>query len=370
MPSGKGRPMSKALAPGAVIGIMGGGQLGRMLAMAAARLGYKAHIYAPPGDNPAFDVAAAHTEAFYDDIAALDVFAGATDVVTFEFENIPPESLRHIAKQVPVLPDPDVLALTCDRVMEKNMAVKLGIPVPDFFAVEDLVGLEAAVEKIGRPAVLKTRRFGYDGKGQALIRPDSDLAACWDEIAGAASIVEAFVPFSKEISVIAAQGSAGSFAVFDIPENRHENHILRSSHVPADISKGIRAQAMDIARKLAGEMDYIGVFAVELFLTGQGGDEQLYMNEIAPRVHNSGHWTSAACHISQFEQHIRAISGLSLGDPVRHSDALMRNLLGKEALELEKMAAEAGACIELYGKREVRVGRKMGHVTYITPKIA
>jgi len=360
-------PEPEALTPGSVIGILGGGQLGRMLALAAAELGFVCHIYAPPGDNPAFDVAARHTAAAYDDEAALARFAKDVDVVTYEFENIPDDCLAFLNKTLPVRPSVSVLSTTQDRIDEKQLAQSLGIKVPTFAAVSTVAELEKAVAEIGCPCVLKTRRFGYDGKGQTVIRSDSDLAASFKEIGEQPAIVEAFVPFKMEVSVIAARDLSGNLAVYDIPENRHENHILASSHVPANISENTRQQAGDIARQLAGAMQYVGVFAVELFVVGEGADECVMMNEIAPRVHNSGHWTGDACHVSQFEQHIRAICGLPLAAPVRHSDAVMYNLLGSQALDIVEFAERPGMCIHLYGKQSARPGRKMGHVTQISP---
>jgi len=359
---------TKALPPGSVIGILGGGQLGRMLALSAAKLGFICHIYAPPGDNPAFDVAARHTAADYDDKAALTQFAKDIDVVTYEFENIPDECLEFLKKTLPVRPSVEVLSTTQDRIDEKQMALALGIKVPEFVAVSSLEELQKAVEIIGRPCVLKTRRFGYDGKGQTIIKPGSDLAQSFAEIGEKPAILEAFVPFEMEVSVIAARDIAGNMAVYDIPENRHENHILRTSHMPANISDKTCQQASKIAHLLAEKMDYVGVFAVELFVVGTGPDEYLMLNEIAPRVHNSGHWTSDACQVSQFEQHIRAISGLPLGSPERHSDAIMYNLLGTEAADITDLAMQEGMSIHLYGKKSSREGRKMGHVTKLSSK--
>jgi 5-(carboxyamino)imidazole ribonucleotide synthase len=359
---------AEALGPGSVIGILGGGQLGRMLALAAAELGLVCHVYAPPGDNPAFDVAARHTARPYEDEAALEKFAADVDVVTFEFENIPDACLAYLKQRVPVRPDVKVLSITQDRIDEKNLAVSLGIAVPEFVAVSTVAELTAAVDRIGRPCVLKTRRFGYDGKGQCVIGPESNLAQCFSVIGAVPGIVEAFVPFEKEISVVAARDVSGAIAVYDIPENRHENHILASSHVPADISPAAKKKAIEIAGKLADAMGYVGVFAVELFLLPDGAGEAVMMNEIAPRVHNSGHWTQDACHVSQFEQHIRAVAGLPLADPLRHSDAVMFNLLGKDGLALAELARRENTSIHLYGKQSARPGRKMGHVTQLFSK--
>lgn len=356
-----------ALPPGSVVGILGGGQLGRMLALSAAELGFVCHIYAPEGDNPAFDVAARHTAAPYEDRQALAAFADDVDVVTFEFENIPDDCLAFLKQQLPVRPGVSVLSTTQDRIDEKQLARSLGIKVPTFAAIDSLEELEKAVTDIGLPAVLKTRRFGYDGKGQTIIRPDSDLGQSFKDIGEQPAILEAFVPFEMEVSVIAARDLSGNLAVYDIPDNRHQNHILHTSRVPAEISPATARQAAQIAEQLATAMDYVGVFAVELFVVGTGAEQYLMMNEIAPRVHNSGHWTSDACDVSQFEQHVRAITGLPLADPVRHSDAVMTNLLGTDGLDITALARQSGACIHLYGKQSARSGRKMGHVTQLKP---
>jgi 5-(carboxyamino)imidazole ribonucleotide synthase len=361
-------PEFAPLRPGAAIGILGGGQLGRMLALAAARLGFKCHIYAPPGDNPAFDVAHAHTAAAYNDTIALEAFARAVDVATYEFENVPVETARIIAKHTALAPSAAVLEITQDRLDEKTFLRDLGIELPAFAAVSSLDDLMAAVADIGRPSVLKTRRMGYDGKGQVKIDADTDLAQAWQAIAGAPAILEAFVPFSREVSVIAARARDGAVQVYDIPENQHENHILARSIVPCGLPDRVAQQAVRLAENVANAFEYIGVFAVELFVVGDGADCRLLANEIAPRVHNSGHWTEAACAVSQFEQHIRAIAGWPLGSPARHSDAVMHNLLGSAVDDAVRLAGEAGTMVHVYGKAEAREGRKMGHVTYLAPR--
>ena len=348
---------------GATIGIMGGGQLGRMLAMAAARLGFRTHIFAPAGDNPAFAVAHAHTEAGFDDEAALKAFAGSCDVITYEWENVPVKACDLIDGLCPVRPKPDVLRVSQDRVAEKSYISGLRIPVPDFHPAASVEELEEAVSHIGRPAVLKTRRFGYDGKGQARIKDGTDLTAAFAEIGGQPAILEAFVPFEREVSVIAARDVHGTIACFDVAENVHENGILRSSTVPAKLKPRTASHARHIAATLLDALDYVGVIGVEMFLSVKGGEESLMVNEIAPRVHNSGHWTEAACHVSQFEQHIRAITGWPLGDTRRHSDCVMENLLGDEIEATRDLTGIAGAVVHDYGKAEVRQGRKMGHVT-------
>jgi 5-(carboxyamino)imidazole ribonucleotide synthase len=349
------------LRPGATIGVLGGGQLGRMLAVAAAQLGFRCHVFAPPGDNPAFDVAAAHTEATYDDTAALERFAAAADVVTFEFENVPVAALDCLAGLVPVAPGREALRVTQDRLSEKQFVAGLGIAVAAFAAVSGPDN--AALARIGTPAVLKTRRLGYDGKGQARIATPEQAEAALAAMAGQPAILERHVAFDREVSVIAARGHDGAVAIYDITENRHADQILRTSQVPANLDPALETQAREIARRIADGLDYVGVLAVELFVEGA----KLIVNEIAPRVHNSGHWTLDACVTSQFEQHVRAIAGWPLGDPSRHSDAVMINLLGEEVGAWRDFAGEPGTCIHIYGKGETRPGRKMGHVTRLEP---
>lgn len=358
--------LASPLPPGSTIGILGGGQLGRMLALAAARLGLKCHIYAPEADSPAFQIAARHTVASYDDFAALEAFATQVDAVTYEFENVPAETADFLATKVPLAPGASALRTAQDRVAEKTFIANLGLPVAPFAAVASEAGLEEALARIGRPAILKTRHFGYDGKGQTTITEGKSAKSAWAEIGGAAAILEGFVAFDREVSVIAARGWDGSIAIYDVPENRHENHILKTSTVPADIAPVTTEMARAMGQRLIAALDYVGVIGIELFVSG----EEIIVNEIAPRVHNSGHWTMDACAVSQFEQHIRAISGWPLGSPERHSDVVMSNLLGDEASHWATLAAEPGTAIHLYGKTEARPGRKMGHVNRLTPRQA
>ena len=348
------------LAPEATIGILGGGQLGRMLALAAARLGFKCHIFAPSPDSPAFDVVHRVTCADYTDTEALDRFAGDVDVVTYEFENVPADTATFLAARVPVLPDPQILATTQDRLKEKTFVAGLGIRTAAFAAVDEPAALAAAMAQVGRPAILKTRRFGYDGKGHAAIRNGTDAAAAWREIGGQPCILEAFVPFEREISVIAARGHDGSVECFDVTENEHRDHILKVSRVPAAIAEAAAARARRIAETIAAKFDYVGVLAVEMFVLPGG---ELLVNEIAPRVHNSGHWTLDGASVSQFEQHIRAVAGWPLGRPIRRGRVEMTNLIGSEVEEYRSWLAVPGAAVHLYGKSAVRPGRKMGHVT-------
>ncbi len=348
------------LEPGATIGILGSGQLGRMLALAAARLGFKCHIFAPDRDSPAFDVVRESTRADYDDEQALARFAESVDVVTYEFENIPAETAAFLAPLVPVLPDPRILATTQDRIAEKDFIAGLGIGTAPYAAVATSAELSAALERIGRPAVLKTRRFGYDGKGQAAIAKDAAAEAAWHDVGAQPSILEAFVPFVREVSVVAARAADGTVECFDLTENEHRDHILKVSRVPAAVSDATAQEARRIAETIAHHFDYIGVLAVEMFVLGDG---TLLVNEIAPRVHNSGHWTLDGASVSQFEQHIRAVAGWPLGKPIRKSRVEMTNLIGHEVDDYRKWLTVPGAAVHLYGKIAVRPGRKMGHVT-------
>ncbi|MBX2856761.1 MAG: 5-(carboxyamino)imidazole ribonucleotide synthase [Rhodobacteraceae bacterium] len=350
----------KVAPPGGTLGILGGGQLGRMLAIAAARLGLKAHIYAPPGDNPAFEVAASHTTASYTDADALSAFAQTCDVVTLEFENLPLTALEICSGHAPVRPGARALAVTQDRVEEKRFLREAGVDTVDFWAISELLALPEALSDLGGRGILKTRRFGYDGKGQARINDPSEIDAAWSDLNGAPAILEAFAPFTRELSVIVARGLGGEIVCFDPAENRHDQGILRVSRVPGDISQAGAAQAVAIARRIVEALDYIGVMGVEFFELEGGA---LLVNELAPRVHNSGHWTIEACVVDQFEQHVRAVCGWPLGEPARHSAAEMSNLLGDEVNAWRDLASDPRAAVHLYGKAEARPGRKMGHVT-------
>jgi 5-(carboxyamino)imidazole ribonucleotide synthase len=354
--------LAPVLEPGATIGILGGGQLGRMLALAAARLGFKCHVFAPDPNSPAFDVVRRATCADYGDTHALDRFAADVDVVSYEFENVPADTAAFLAPRVPVLPDPQVLATTQDRLAEKTFVSAAGIGTAPFAAVGSANELFAALEGIGRPAVLKTRRFGYDGKGQAIIGTDSDPAAAWRSLGGQPCILEAFVSFACEVSVIAARGRDGSIECFDVTENEHRDRILKFSRVPAGVAEGTAQEARRIAETIARMFGYVGVLAVEMFVLRDGG---VLVNEIAPRVHNSGHWTLDGASLSQFEQHVRAIAGWPLGKPVRHGRVEMVNLIGDEVEGYRSWLTTPGAAVHLYGKAAVRPGRKMGHVTRV-----
>jgi 5-(carboxyamino)imidazole ribonucleotide synthase len=360
------RTISKPLPPGSVLGILGGGQLARMLALAAGPLGIKCHIFAPEADNPAYAVSAGRTVARYSDFAALKDFASKVDVVTYEFENVPAETAAFLSGHVPVAPGVAALQTSQDRIAEKTFIAGLGIPVAPFAEISDGASLESALEQIGRPSILKTRRFGYDGKGQTRIDFGKQASMAWAEIGDQPAILEGFVSFDKEISVIAARSWDGSVAVYDVPENHHEHHILKTSTVPASISEAVTARARAFGGQIIAALDYVGVIGIEMFVAG----EDVIVNEIAPRVHNSGHWTMDAGCVSQFEQHVRAVCGWPLGSVERRSDVVMTNLLGDEIDRWETLSAEPDVRLHIYGKAEARRGRKMGHFNRVTPRHA
>ena len=354
------------LPPNATIGLVGGGQLGRMSALAAARLGYRCHILTREADSPAAQVAAGVTLSDYRDPASLRDFAAAVDVISFEFENVSAEGLDLLAALRPVRPAPAVLRISQDRVTEKRFLNAAGVATAPWATIDSLAALEDAVARIGLPAVLKTTRYGYDGKGQARLRTPTDLAPAFTALAPKPLILEGFVDFACEISVIVARGADGAMACFDPAENRHRDGILDLSLAPARVAAETAAAAVGIAQRIAVALDLIGVLAVEMFVDRNGG---LLANEIAPRPHNSGHWTIDACPASQFELHIRAVAGLPLPTAGRHADAAMRNLVGPEGLALwPAILAEPGLIAHLYGKAQARPGRKMGHVTRLFPK--
>ncbi len=353
--------------PGMIVGILGGGQLGRMLALAAAEMGLSCHIYCPDPKSPAFAVAAARTVAPYDDESALAAFAGAVDVVTFEFENVPASTVTFLAERVAVFPGAPSLEIAQDRLLEKRLMEAIGVAVAPFAEVGKQADIYSAIARAGRPAILKTRRLGYDGKGQAVVRAGDDPVAAWRVVGETPAILEAYVAFEREISVILARGRDGDVRAYDIAENVHEGGILATTTVPAAVPPALAVEAVAVARRIAEALDHVGVLAVEMFVVADGSGHRLLVNEIAPRVHNSGHWTGDACLCSQFEQHIRAVAGWPLGDPSRHSDARMINLIGESVEEWPAIAAEPGARLHLYGKAEARPGRKMGHVNRIFP---
>ncbi|MCG6204955.1 5-(carboxyamino)imidazole ribonucleotide synthase [Rhodopseudomonas sp. HC1] len=358
-------PTQKVLKPGDTIGILGGGQLGRMLALAAARLGLRCHVFSPDPDSPAFDVVQNATCAEYADVEALEMFAADVDVITYEFENVPASAALVLAARTPVLPDYKILETTQDRLAEKDFVSKLGIGTAGYADVTSPQTLRAAIAKLGLPAVLKTRRFGYDGKGQTILREGDDPEAAWQRLETRAAILEAFVPFEREVSVIAARGADGQVVCYDVTENEHRDHILKVSHAPAPVSDAIAEEARRIATSIADALGYVGVLGVEMFVVPDGSGARVLVNEVAPRVHNSGHWTLDGASVSQFEQHIRAIAGWPLAQPLRHGTVTMTNLIGHDVDDYAEWLTVPGATVHLYGKRTALPGRKMGHVTVV-----
>ncbi|MCP4317095.1 MAG: 5-(carboxyamino)imidazole ribonucleotide synthase [Hyphomicrobiales bacterium] len=347
--------------PGRTVGIVGGGQLGRMLAMAAARLGFHTIILEPEEKCPAAQVAGSQITAAYDDPDALDTLAVLSDVITYEFENVPVESARTLAHKKPVYPPPQALEVSQDRLTEKQFLRDCGIKTADFIAVDSQQEIDDALAKMGGKGVLKTRRLGYDGKGQKLFdQPGQSSAHAFSELGAVPLILESLVPFVAEISVIAARGADGQVVSYDPAQNHHSGGILRRSVVPADVPRQSVEEARAAAGSILKKLDYVGVVGVEFFVNQDGG---ILANELAPRVHNSGHWTEAACVVSQFEQHIRAMCGLSLAACTRHSDCVMENLIGDDVDRLPELLKQPDTVVHLYGKAEVRPGRKMGHFT-------
>ena len=353
--------MTEALKTGATIGILGGGQLGRMLSVAAARLGFRTHIFEPGANPPAGDVAHALTTAGYDDVDALTAFAKSVDIVTFEFENIPTDALDVIENITPIRPNREALRTSQDRLVEKQFLEGLGLTVAPFADITNAADLEAAMTTIGAPSILKTRRFGYDGKGQSRLRSADDAAGALADMAGNPAVLEGFVNFTAEVSVIAARSPSGEVACFDPGENVHRDGILHTTTVPARLSSAQRMDAVLLAAKILNALDYVGVLGVELFVTPQG----FIVNEIAPRVHNSGHWTQNGCAVDQFEQHIRAVAGWPLGDGSRYADVVMENLIGDDMDRVPELAKQRDTALHLYGKADVKPGRKMGHVNIV-----
>lgn len=347
--------------PGSTIGIVGGGQLGRMLATAAAQLGYRCHVYAPDEAPPAAEVAPRFTRGAYDDEAKLRRFGAGVDVATYEFENIAAGPLAALAGKAPLFPPRTVLEIAQDRLAEKNFVLEHGGRPAPFVAVDSLAELEAGLAGVGAPAILKTRRFGYDGKGQVRIGAAREAGEAWDAVRGAPCVLEGLVEYDAEFSILLCRSAGGEVALWDAPRNLHGRGILERSIVPAGpaFEPAIRA-AEGLARRIAEAFDYVGVLALEFFAVG---DEALF-NEMAPRVHNSGHWTIEGALTSQFENHVRAICGLPLGATARVAAKVeMRNLIGEEADSWREILADRSAHLHLYGKAEARAGRKMGHVT-------
>ncbi len=344
------------LAPGATIGILGGGQLGRMTALAAARLGYQCHVFTNEPDSPAEQVCGAKTIAQFTDREALERFAGAIDIATCEFENIPAESVGWVSALKPVLPKPEILEIAQDRLREKDFLRSIEVDTAGYREISDPAALVRATRDFGYPAVLKTVRMGYDGKGQVTLSPETKAEEAWRRMGGEIGILESFVDFACEISVIVARGGNGSWATYPPVENQHVNHILDTTIAPARIPAETAMRAEAIARHVAEKLDLVGT---------QAGD--LLVNEIAPRPHNSGHWTIDACITSQFEQLVRAMCGLPLGSIEHHSDAVMKNLLGNDVEKWREALHDPLVKLHLYGKTEIQPGRKMGHVTRLIP---
>jgi 5-(carboxyamino)imidazole ribonucleotide synthase len=357
------------LKPGATIGILGGGQLARMLALAAAPLGLRCHVYSPEKDSCAFDVVHAQTCANYEDEVALGRFAGAVDVITYEFENVPAKTAAFLARRKPVLPDPQVLETTQDRLIEKNFISALKIATAPYAPVHSALQLSEAVKVVGLPAVLKTRQLGYDGKGQAKIAKGADPVAVWQSLLNAPCVLEGFIDFEREVSVVAARTRDDKVECFEVTENEHRDHILKTSRVPAKVTPELAREARQIASRIARAFDYVGVLAVGMFVLRKGRRRILLVNEIAPRVHNSGHWTIDGATASQFEQHIRAVAGWPLAKPVRLGRKIeMVNLIGEEVSEAARWLSVPGASVHVYGKGAARPRRKMGHVTRVWPR--
>lgn len=359
----------ESLQPGATIGIFGGGQLGRLLAIAAAKLGLRTAVYAPEEDSPAFQVASQRFVAPYQDEDAVAAFAKVSDVITFEFENVPAKALEIAAQRAPVRPGVRAAAVAQDRIAEKNFLLGLGLPVAPQAVIEsprDMPEALAFLEAAGG-GILKRSREGYDGKGQRRVASASELDAAYGDFA-APCVLEGVLDFSMEISVIGVRSLAGEVFCYDCPENAHETGILRRSTVPARCAEAHQSLAKNMAAQIANALDYCGVFGVEFFVMPGSSPNSVIVNEIAPRVHNSGHWTLDACAINQFENHIRAIAGWPIGSVARHSDAVMTNLLGEDVLSWRNLLTnDPSLSLYLYGKADLRKGRKLGHVTRISP---
>ena len=357
----------KTLPPNSIIGILGGGQLGRMTALAAAKLGYQCHIFCPGDNEPAVGVAHYHTQAGVTDTHALENFAKSVDVVTLEWENVPLHALETVAKHVAVYPGVEVLRVAQDRELEKKFARDLGIGTADYTIVASVAELEQAMQSIALPAILKSTRMGYDGKGQVKIIPEMSAQVAWDAMGANVGILESLVDFGCEISVIVAARADGAMATYPAVENIHRNHILAETYAPAGIDAKIAHEAKHAARLLAEKLGVVGLLAVEFFVLRQpnAAGQMVLMNEIAPRPHNSGHWTMDACACSQFEQLVRAVCGLPLGATTPHSHAIMHNLIGDQADKWADWLAQPNASLHMYGKTESREGRKMGHVTVL-----
>lgn len=366
--------MGSRINPGSTIGILGGGQLGRLLILAAAKMGYDTHVYCPEHDCPAAKVATKHTCADYTDTEALKKFASDINVATFEFENVPADTVLCLADHVPVRPSWKALEIAQDRTKEKLFFADIGAATAPWRPVNSIAELKSALDVVDTPAILKTSRLGYDGKGQVRINSQEDADAAWEALSKGQNlststepfaILEGFVEFQCEISVIAARGVDGEIECFEPVENVHKNHILHTTTVPAKVASGTSKTAISIAERAVEALDLVGIVAVEMFITSYGG---VLVNEMAPRPHNSGHWTLDACQTDQFAQLVRAICGLPLAEPLRHSNAVMTNILGDDIYELNDYQSDSSAHVYVYGKSRARAGRKMGHVTHLSRK--
>ncbi len=362
--------MQKSLASNRIIGILGGGQLARMLSLAAAPLGYKTCIYCPEESGPALDVCHSNMVGEYNDETKLKQFADQVDVITYEFENIPSDCIEFLSKLKTVSPNLNSLKTAQDRLVEKDYLNKVGTKTAPYANVSNHHQLDAAITKLGLPAILKTRTMGYDGKGQCLIRTSADIADAYhliDNNTHGHCILEGFIEFDLEISVIIARNAQNQIAIFDPSQNDHKDQILHKATIPANVSQSTIDRAKKLATDIIIGLDYIGVLAVELFISTKNDEDDIIVNEIAPRVHNSGHWTQDACYVSQFEQHIRSICNLPLGNTARHSNAIMLNLIGNDVNKITEYATMPNASIHLYGKLDIKEGRKMGHVNLTAP---
>ena len=353
--------MNKSLSTGSTIGILGGGQLGQMLSIAAARLGFKTHIFEPSANPPASIVASKFTQAEYDDYEALKKFSSDVDVVTYEFENIPTRALNVVEKECEIFPNREALKISQDRLLEKNFINRLGFKTASYLKVSSQEELIGAIGQLGTPSILKTRRFGYDGKGQTKIKSSSESKIVWKNLSEKALILEGFVKFSREFSVIGSRSKDGQISCFDPGENIHKDGILRTTTVPANLTSQQKTEAILITAKILEALNYVGVIGIEFFLE----KNSIIVNEFSPRVHNSGHWTQNGCTVDQFEQHIRAITGWKLGNAERHSDIIMENLIGDDIYKADQLVADGSLALHLYGKADVKPGRKMGHFNRI-----
>ncbi|MEM9421925.1 MAG: 5-(carboxyamino)imidazole ribonucleotide synthase [Pseudomonadota bacterium] len=352
------------LPPGSTIGIVGAGQLGRMLGVAAARLGFRTVTFGPEVSPPAAQIASEHISASYDDEDALRAFANQVDVATYEFENIPVKTVSFLRSiGTPVRPDERVLAVCQDRLEEKRYFAEAGVPTASYWAIDDVSALASAMDDVPGSAILKTRRFGYDGKGQVRLKSGDDPRAAFTACGNVPCVLEGFVDFDYEVSLIAVRSVSGEIGFFDISRNTHRDGILYQSHFPSGLPAEAVRDAQKIARAILEDLSYVGVLTIEFFWSQSGC---LVANEMAPRVHNSGHWTVEACDTDQFEQHIRAVVGWPLGGVRRHSDGVMTNLIGYEANEWKELAGTSGLALTLYGKSDARAGRKMGHTVLLT----